>query len=115
MAQRLVLAECDQMHHFIAAGVWDAAPVKTELLVQADRLLGGNDAVLVIDGTSITQKRTHSVGVAPQYASALGKTANCQMLVSLTLTRGEVPVMPALRFFSENWRSNRAWLKRAAV
>src|SRR5262249_55863972 len=26
------LGECDQLHHFIAAGVWDAAPVETELL-----------------------------------------------------------------------------------
>ena len=29
-----------QLHHFIAAGVWDATPVETELLVQADRLTG---------------------------------------------------------------------------
>ena len=56
-------------------GVWDAAPVETELLVQADRLVGGNDAVLVIDDTAIPKKGTHSVGVAAQYASALGKTA----------------------------------------
>ena len=27
------------IHHFIAAGVWDATPVETELLVQADRLV----------------------------------------------------------------------------
>jgi SRSO17 transposase len=39
------------------------------------------------------------VGVATQYASALGKTANCQTLLSLTLARGEVPVMLALRLF----------------
>ena len=39
------------------------------------------------------------MGVAAQYASALGKTANCQTLVSLTLARGEVPVMLALRLF----------------
>ena len=30
-------------------------------------------------------------GVAPQYASALGKTSNCQTLVSLTLARDEAP------------------------
>jgi SRSO17 transposase len=64
--------------------VWDAALVETELLVQANRLVGGSDAVLVIDDTAIPKKGTHSVGVAPQYASALGKTANCQTLVSLT-------------------------------
>src|SRR6266481_6168898 len=63
--------ECDQLHHFIAAGVWDATPVETELLIQADRLVGGDDAVLVIDDTAIPKKGTHSVGVAAQYASAL--------------------------------------------
>jgi len=57
-----------------------------------------------------------SVGVAPQYASSLGKTANCQTLVSLTLARGEVPVMVALRLFvPESWTSNPVRLKRAGV
>src|SRR3989441_7038778 len=116
MAERLALGEYDQLHHFIAAGVWDAAPVETELLVQADRLVGGSDAVLVIDDTAIAKKGTHSVGVAAQYASALGKTANCQTLVSLTLARGEVPVMLALRLFlPESWTSKRARLERAGV
>ncbi len=72
--------------------------------------------MLVIDDTAIAKKGTHSVGVAPQYASALGKTANCQTLVSLTLARGEVPVMLALRLFlPESWTSNRARLQRAGV
>jgi SRSO17 transposase len=77
MARRLALGACDQLHHFIAAGVWDAGPLETELLVQADKLVGG-DAVLVIDDTAIPKKGTHSVGVAPQYASALGKTATAR-------------------------------------
>ena len=116
MAKRLALGECDQLHHFIAAGVWDASPVETELLVQADKLVGGSDAVLVIDDTAIPKKGAHSVGVAAQYASALGKTANCQTLVSLTLARSEVPVMLALRLFlPESWTSKRARLKRAGV
>ena len=84
----------------ITCGVWDAGPLETELLVQADKLVGGSDAVLVIDDTAIPKKGTHSVGVAAQYASALGKTANCQTLVSLTLARGEVPVVLALRAVS---------------
>jgi hypothetical protein len=33
----------------VAAGVWDAAPLENELLVQADKLVGGSDAVMVID------------------------------------------------------------------
>ncbi len=116
MAERLALGDYDQLHHFIADGVWDAAPVETELLVQADRLVSGSDAVLVVDDTAIPKKGTHSVGVAPQYCSALGKTANCQTLVSLTLARGEVPIMLALRLFlPESWTSKRARLERAGV
>src|SRR5712691_11603553 len=99
MAARLAPGDYDQLHHFIAASVWDAALLETELLVQGDRLVGGSDAVLVIDDTAMPKKDKHSVGVAPQYASALGKNANCQTLVSLTLARGEVPVMLALRLF----------------
>ena len=74
MAERLAPGDYDQLHHFVAAGVWDAAPLETELLIQADRLVGGSDAVLVIDDTAVPKKGTHSVGVAAQYASALGKT-----------------------------------------
>ena len=116
MAERLAVGGYDQLHHFVAAGVWDAAPMEAELLVQADRLVGGSDAVLVIDDTAMPKKGTHSVGVAPQYASSLGKVTNCQTLVSLTLARGEVPVMVALRLFlPESWTSDRARLQRAGV
>jgi SRSO17 transposase len=54
--------------------------------------------------------------VAPQYASALGKTANCQTLVSLTLARGEVPVPVALRLFlPQSWTSDPRRLQLAGV
>src|SRR5256712_10166972 len=116
MAERLAPGDYDQLHHFIAAGVWDATPLENELLIQADGLIGGNDAVLVIDDTAIPKKGKHSVGVASQYASALGKNANCQTLVSLTLARGEVPVTVALRLFlPETWTSDPARLKRTGV
>src|SRR4051794_27427713 len=116
MAERLAPGDYDQLHHFVAAGVWDAAALETELLIQADKLVGGSDAVLVIDDTAMPKKGKYSVGVAAQYASALGKTANCQTLVSLTLARGEVPVTVALRLFlPESWTSDRVRLERAGV
>src|SRR3712207_8161620 len=43
---------------------------RSELLAQADRLVGGPEAVLVIDDTALPKKGQLSVGVAPQYASA---------------------------------------------
>ena len=116
MAERLASGNYDRLHHFVAAGVWDPAPLEAELLIQADRLVGGKDSVLVIDDTALPKKGSHSVGVAPQYASALGKTANCQTLVSLTLARGEVPVMVGLRLFlPESWTNDPERLERAGV
>jgi SRSO17 transposase len=116
MAERVAPGDYDQLHHFVSDGVWAEAPLERELAIQADRLVGGAGAFLVIDDTPLPKKGTHSVGVAPQYASALGKTANCQTLVSLTLARGEVPVMVGLRLFlPETWTGDEARLERAGV
>src|SRR5258705_3963444 len=60
MAERLAPGDYDQLHHFIAAGVWDAAPLASELLIQADRLVGGGDAVPVIDDTALPKKGERS-------------------------------------------------------
>ena len=69
-----------------------SAPLEAELLVQADRLVGGSDAVLVIDDTAMPKKGTHSVGVAAQYASATGQDRELPDTGVTTLARGEVPV-----------------------
>jgi SRSO17 transposase len=106
----------DQLHHFIASGVWDAAPLEKALLAEADRMVGGADAWLIVDDTALPKKGEHSVGVAPQYASSLGKTANCQSLVSLTLASREVPVMVGLRLFlPESWTEDSERMARARV
>lgn len=106
----------DRLHHFIASGVWNEAPLEAALLAEADKQVGGKDAWLIIDDTALPKKGRHSVGVAPQYASALGKNANCQTLVSTTLASGEVPVMVGLRLFlPESWISDVARLERAGV
>ena len=116
MAARAGNVSYDQLHHFVASGVWDAAPLEAALLGEADRQVGGNDAWLIVDDTALPKKGRHSVGVAPQYASALGKNANCQTLVSLTLASGEVPIMVGLRLFlPESWTSDPARLDRAGV
>jgi SRSO17 transposase len=74
----------DRLHHFIAAGIWDEAPLQQTLLVQADRLVGGSDAILVVDDTALPTKSNRSIGVAPQYATTLGKTANVALFLPET-------------------------------
>lgn len=79
------------------------------MLAEADAQVGGDDAWLNVDDTALPEKGRNSVGVAPQYAGALGKNADRQTLVSLTLARREVPVMVGLRLFlPESWTSDPA-------
>jgi SRSO17 transposase len=104
MAASLGLSGHDQLQHFIASPAWDDAPLWRVLAEQADRLVGGPEAALVIDDTALPKKGTLSVGVARQYCGQLGKRANCQALVSLTLAGREVPVPVGLRLFlPEEW------------
>ncbi len=106
----------DQLHHFVADGVWESAPLEAVLLKEADRLVGDEAGYLVIDDTALPKKGIHSVGVAAQYASSLGKTSNCQSLVSVTLASREVPVMVGLRLFlPESWTADVDRMDRARV
>jgi hypothetical protein len=106
----------DRLHHFIGAGIWDSAPLEATLWQQADALVGGDKAWLIIDDTALPKKGKASVGVAPQYATVLGKNANCQTMVSVTLASGEVPVMLSLRLFlPESWTSDAARMVKAGV
>ena len=116
MSMRLGLAAHDQLHNFVASPSWDGAPLEVALAAKADALVGGADAVLVVDDTALPKKGSASVGVAHQYAGVLGKNANCQTLVSLTLARQEVPVPVALRLFlPREWVADPARLERAGV
>jgi SRSO17 transposase len=116
MATRAGEIGYDQLHHFVAAGVWDSGPLEAALLKKADGLVGDEAGFLVVDDTALPKKGYHSVGVAPQYASSLGKTANCQSLVSVTLASREVPVMVGLRLFlPESWTEDPERMARAHV
>jgi len=99
MAERLGLSSHDPLHHFISSPAWDDAPLWRVLAEEVDRQVGGEDAVLVVDDSGNPKKGDLSVGVARQYCGELGKVANCQVLVSLTLARGEVPLPVGLRLF----------------
>lgn len=116
MAARHSDVTYDQLHHLIGSSVWDAAPLEAVLLAEADKLVGGDDAWLIVDDTALPKKGSHSVGVAPKYASSLGKTANCQSMVSVTLASREVPVMVSLRLFlPEIWTGDPDRMTRVHV
>jgi SRSO17 transposase len=104
LASRVAPGHDQELRHFVSESPWEAGPVEQVLWQKADAMLGGADAVLIIDDTAIPKKGDESVGVAHQYCGALGKQANCQSLVSLTLAQNDVPIPLALRLYlPESW------------
>src|SRR5690349_10248329 len=114
MAARVAPGDTQQLHHFVSTSPWATASLEEEPVKAAERLVGGPDAVLVVDDTALVKQGRHSVGVKRQYCGQLGKRANCQSLVSLTLARVEVPVGVGLRLFlPEDWAADAG--RRAAA
>jgi len=116
LADQVAIGHYDSLHHFLTTTAWAAAPLLRVLAEQAQQMLGGPEAVLIIDDTSLLKQGRHSVGVTRQYAGAAGKSANCQTLVSLTLAHREVPVPLALRLFlPESWARDRRRCRAAGI
>lgn len=114
MAERVCPGQTQQLHHFVCTSPWACEPLERVLRQTADALVGGGDAALIVDDTALPKQGRHSVGVKRQYCGVLGKQANCQALVSLTLAQREVPVPIALRLYlPEDWASDEA--RRAAA
>ena len=108
ISSRVAPDDDPQLNHFIAGSKWDTRPLEDVLCEKVDAMLGGEDAHLIIDDTGIPKKGNKSVGVAHQYCGALGKKANSQCLVSLTLARQEIAAPVGLKLFlPESWTSDR--------
>jgi SRSO17 transposase len=107
LVARVAPDDYEQVHHFVCTSCWNPAPLERVLAGRAQVMVGGPDAVLIVDDTALLKQGRRSVGVARQYAGSAGKTTNCQTLVSLTLARDEIPVGVALRLFlPEEWTAD---------
>jgi SRSO17 transposase len=81
MAARLPDGDEQGLQQFITDSPWDDMPVRRRL---ARRMTAEIDpAGWVIDDTGLPKDGRFSPGVAHQYCGALGKTANCQVIVSV--------------------------------
>jgi SRSO17 transposase len=116
ISSRVAPKDAEQIHHFVATSPWDTAPLEEVLCEKADEMVGGESSFLIVDDTALPKKGKESVGVAHQYFGALGKQANCQCLVSLTLARDEVPLAIALRLYMpKEWTKDRERCEAAKV
>jgi SRSO17 transposase len=106
------------MHHFVANAPWEArellAVARDYALAQLER--HAPVGAWVVDDTGIPKKGRHSVGVTWQYCGVLGKQANCQVAVTLSLANKTMSVPAAWRLYlPEKWADDAKRRKEAGV
>jgi SRSO17 transposase len=113
MAARLGEVHYQALHHFVAASPWDWRPVRRRL---AEVLCGAlSPTAWVVDDTGFPKDGSCSVGVQRQYSGTLGKTANCQLGVSVNaITEHASCPLDWRLFLPERWDEEAMATRRAA-
>jgi SRSO17 transposase len=85
-----VSAQHQKLLHFVANAEWSDEQMlaKVRDLVTPSMTRQGPIEAWIIDDTSFPKKGRHSVGVHHQYCGQLGKQANCQVAVTLSIANG---------------------------
>src|SRR3974390_2433563 len=94
-------AQHQSLLHFVGAGGWsdDAVLGKVREMVLPKIEGYGPIKAWIIDDTSFPKKGEHSVGVSHQYCGQLGKQANCQVAVTLSLANHGASLPVAYRLY----------------
>src|SRR5260370_40956385 len=87
--------------HFVGQGAWsdDAVLTKVRKMVLLQITRDGPIEAWIIDDTGLPKKGQHSVGVSHQYCGQLGKQANCQVAVTLSLANRHASLPVAYRLY----------------
>jgi SRSO17 transposase len=122
MAARTAPARTAAQHqsllHFVGVATWSDEQVlaKVRQMVLPAIEKGGPIEAWIIDDTSFPKQGKHSVGVHHQYCGQLGKQANCQVAVSLSLANHSASLPVAYRLYlPQDWTKDRARRNKAGV
>jgi SRSO17 transposase len=122
MAARLdprnVRSRHQSLHHLVADADWDDAAVLAavrEYVLPTFQKQGPLQA-WIVDDTGLPKKGRHSVGVAHQYCGQLGKQANCQVAVSLSVAHDQASLPVAYRLYlPKDWADDPTRRQKAGV
>jgi len=111
-------AQHQSLLHFIGISEWSdervLAKVREMVLPAIER--HGPIEAWIIDDTSFPKQGRHSVGVKHQYCGQLGKQANCQVAVSLSIANHHASLPIAYRLYlPKEWAQDRARREKAHV
>jgi len=111
-------AQHQSLLHFVGVAEWSdervLAKVREMVLPAIER--HGPIEAWIIDDTAFPKQGRHSVGVQHQYCGQLGKQANCQVAVSLSIANHHASLPIAYRLYlPKSWADDRARRKKAHV
>jgi SRSO17 transposase len=113
-----VSAQHQKLLHFVANSMWSDEAVLAkvrELVLPAIERHGPIEA-WIIDDTSFPKQGKHSVGVHRQYCGQLGKQANCQAVVTLSVANHGASLPIAYRLYlPQAWAGDAARRKKARI
>lgn len=111
----------ERLQHLLTDAEWDSSQLDA-VRVRALSQKSPPEGILLLDDTSFPKQGKSSVGVARQYCGALGKRANCQVVVSAHYVADEPessrplhwPVCAQL-YLPESWAEDSQLRERAQV
>src|SRR3954471_21474346 len=108
----------ERLQHFVTESEWDDRAVRRVAHRHALSAMDRRERIhtWIVDDTGFLKQGTHSVGVQRQYTGSAGKTTNCQVGVSLSVTtRTEhLPIDFAL-FLPESWTEDPERRRKAKI
>jgi SRSO17 transposase len=111
-------AQHQKLLHFVANSAWSDERILAkvrDIAVPAIERDGPIEA-WIIDDTAFPKQGKHSVGVQHQYCGQLGKQANCQVVVTLSIANHHASLPIAYRLYlPEEWAKDRGRRKEAHV
>jgi SRSO17 transposase len=113
-----VSAQHQSLLHFVAEAPWRDEPVlaKVRELVMPALERDGPIEAWIIDDTSFPKQGVHSVGVHHQYCGQLGKQANCQVAVTLSIANHAASLPIGYRLYlPQAWAEDARRRKKAHV
>jgi SRSO17 transposase len=121
IAAALAGTSTERLQHLLTDADWDSLELD-EARVKSLSAKSPKGGLLVLDDTSFPKQGKASVGVARQYCGALGKRANCQVVVSAHYVADEPessrplhwPVNAQL-YLPEGWATDRERRERSHV
>jgi SRSO17 transposase len=108
-------AQHQSLLHFVGVASWSDEKVLAKVREMVLPSMGPIEA-WIIDDTGFPKQGKHSVGVQHQYCGQLGKEANCQVAVSLSIANHSASLPAAYRLYlPKEWIKDKARRAKTGV